>query len=79
MSGMEENATKAVVWQGERTLEMGTGEDASLEAPTAVLLLLTSTAREKASLLWRSRDHLPFDETPWKEDERGGSLSLSSM
>src|SRR5205085_3088637 len=35
---------KAVVWRGERTLEIETVEDARLEAPTDVLLRLTSTA-----------------------------------
>ena len=35
---------KAVVWRGERTLKIETVEDARLEAPTDVLLHLTSTA-----------------------------------
>jgi threonine dehydrogenase-like Zn-dependent dehydrogenase len=35
---------KAVVWRGERRLEIETVEDARLEAPTDVLLRLTSTA-----------------------------------
>src|SRR5436309_14082299 len=35
---------KAVVWRGDRTLEIETVEDARLEAPTDVLLRLTSTA-----------------------------------
>jgi glutathione-independent formaldehyde dehydrogenase len=35
---------KAVVWRGERTLEIETVEDARLEAPTDVLMRLTSTA-----------------------------------
>lgn len=35
---------KAVVWRGERTVEIETVEDARLEAPTDVLLRLTSTA-----------------------------------
>ena len=35
---------KAVVWRGDRTLEIETVEDARLEAPTDVLMRLTSTA-----------------------------------
>jgi glutathione-independent formaldehyde dehydrogenase len=35
---------KAVVWRGDRTLDIETVEDARLEAPTDVLLRLTSTA-----------------------------------
>jgi glutathione-independent formaldehyde dehydrogenase len=35
---------QAVVWRGDRTLDIETVEDASLEAPTDVLLRLTSTA-----------------------------------
>jgi glutathione-independent formaldehyde dehydrogenase len=35
---------KAVVWRGDRTLEIETVEDARLEAPTDVLMRITSTA-----------------------------------
>src|SRR5438270_9228457 len=35
---------KAVVWRGDRTLDIETVEDARLEAPTDVLMRLTSTA-----------------------------------
>jgi glutathione-independent formaldehyde dehydrogenase len=35
---------KAVVWRGERRLDIETVEDARLEAPTDVLMRLTSTA-----------------------------------
>src|SRR5438445_9848132 len=35
---------KAIVWRGDRTLEIETVEDARLEAPTDVLMRLTSTA-----------------------------------
>src|SRR5438445_11731931 len=35
---------KAIVWRGDRTLEIETVEDARLEAPTDVLLRLTATA-----------------------------------
>src|SRR2546428_8109579 len=35
---------KAVVWRGDRTVDIETVEDAGLEAPTDVLLRLTSTA-----------------------------------
>ena len=35
---------KAVVWRGERTVDIETVEDARLEAPTDVLLRLTSAA-----------------------------------
>src|SRR5713101_4618559 len=38
------NTMKAVVWRGDRTLDIETVEDACLEAPTDVLLRLTSTA-----------------------------------
>jgi glutathione-independent formaldehyde dehydrogenase len=40
----EGKTMKAVVWRGERTLEIETVEDARLEAPTDVLMRLTSTA-----------------------------------
>src|SRR5690242_6024478 len=39
-----ESAMKAVVWRGNRTVAIETVEDARLEAPTDVLLRLTSTA-----------------------------------
>src|SRR6266700_1167223 len=35
---------KAVVWRGDRTLDIETVEDARLEAPTDVLMRITSTA-----------------------------------
>ncbi|TMD42922.1 MAG: aldehyde dehydrogenase, partial [Chloroflexi bacterium] len=35
---------KAVVWRGDRRLDIETVEDARLEAPTDVLMRLTSTA-----------------------------------
>src|SRR5438552_2440398 len=35
---------KAIVWRGDRTLKIETVEDARLEAPTDVLMRLTSTA-----------------------------------
>ena len=35
---------KAVVWRGDRTLAIETVEDASLEAPTDVVMRITSTA-----------------------------------
>jgi glutathione-independent formaldehyde dehydrogenase len=35
---------KAVAWRGDRTLAIETVEDASLEAPTDVLMRITSTA-----------------------------------
>src|SRR2546427_4859577 len=35
---------QAVVWRGDRTVDIETVEDAGLEAPTDVLLRLTSTA-----------------------------------
>src|SRR5947199_437771 len=35
---------KAIVWRGDRTLEIETVEDARLEAPTDVLMRVTSTA-----------------------------------
>jgi len=35
---------RAVVWGGERTLEIETVEDARLEAPTDVVMQITSTA-----------------------------------
>jgi len=40
----EGNTMKAVVWRGDRTVDIETVEDARLEAPTDVLLRLTSTA-----------------------------------
>jgi hypothetical protein len=35
---------KAVVWRGDRTLDIETVEDARIEAPTDVLMRITSTA-----------------------------------
>lgn len=35
---------KAIVWRGDRTLEVETVEDASIEAPTDILMRVTSTA-----------------------------------